>query len=105
MRQTIIKAGICLFALMLIFGIVILENREALLDKKMEISVTAGEQVINAWEQDGIYYIFLPSYAEMEEVYLTPYSAEFIVKESNTFIEQGGNAGTASHRLQDFLHK
>lgn len=89
MRQTIIKAGICLFALMLIFGIVILENREALLDKKMEISVTAGEQVINAWEQDGIYYIFLPSYAEMEEVYLTPYSAEFIVKESNTFIEQG----------------
>lgn len=89
MRQTIIKAGICLFALMFILGIVILENREALLDKKMEISVMAGEQVINAWEQDGIYYIFLPSYAEMEEVYLTPYSAEFIVKENNTFIEQG----------------
>lgn len=54
MRQSIIKAGICLLALCCILGMVIFENKAALWEKQMEISVVAGEQTITAWEQDGV---------------------------------------------------
>ncbi|MBQ6887345.1 MAG: CotH kinase family protein [Lachnospiraceae bacterium] len=91
MRQMIIKAGICILAFMGVVGLVILENEEELLSRQLEISVVAGKEVITAWKQDGEdnYYLFLPSYAEMENLRLTSYSAEFIVKEGNYLMEQG----------------
>lgn len=93
MRQSIIKAGICLLALCCILGMVIFENKAALWEKQMEISVVAGEQTITAWEQDGVYYIFLPSYAEKEQVRLTSYSSEFTVTQNQCPVEQGDSLG------------
>ena len=93
MRQSIIKAGICLLALCCILGMVIFENKAALWEKQMEISVVAGEQTITAWEQDGVYYIFLPSYAGKEQVRLTSYSSEFTVTQNQCPVEQGDSLG------------
>ena len=93
MRQIIIKTGICVLALFCIFGLIVLENKEALWDRQMEISVVAGEEIITAWEQEGIYYLFLPSYAVREQVRLTSYSAEFTVKRDNCLVEQGDSLG------------
>lgn len=89
MRQIIIKAGICVLALLGVFGLVFWENKEALQGNQMEISIVAGEQIISAWEQEGIYYVFLPSYAQKEQIRLTSYSAEFTVKQEQRLVEQG----------------
>lgn len=45
--------------------------------EKVKLYFQIGDEVIQTWEKDGVYYLFLPSFASNEEIALASYSPEF----------------------------
>lgn len=79
MWQKIGRIVILVLCLVGIGGFIYLDNIEELNNREMELSFYVGDEVIRAWEGEDAYYLFLPSYADMNDVCLTSYASSFDV--------------------------
>lgn len=88
MGQKIGRIIIILLCLAGIGGFVYLDNMEEVNNAKMELSFYLGDEVVRAWEGEDAYYLFLPSYADINNIRLTTYSSEFEVMSTGERIGQ-----------------
>ncbi len=88
MGQKIGRIIIILLCLAGIGGFVYLDNMEEVNNAKMELSFYLGDEVVRAWEGEDAYYLFLPSYADINSIRLTTYSSEFEVMSTGERIGQ-----------------
>ena len=70
-------------------GFVYMDSCDELQQTELELSFTLGEEIIHAHKDEEMYYLFLPSFAENEDVVLTSYADEFEVLNLGVVIEQG----------------
>lgn len=89
MRQIVSKLILIMLCVAGLTGFIYIDNQDEMVNSEMELSFYLGEEVLYAWEDQGVYYLFLPSYAECGELELTPYSAEFQIADENIVLENG----------------
>lgn len=63
-------------------------DREDVAEKKT-LFFMIEDEVVQTWEKDGMQYLFLPSFAEDEEVKLAPYSSKFYIINEKKKISNG----------------
>lgn len=97
MGQKIGRIIIILLCLAGIGGFVYLDNMEEVNNAKMELSFYLGDEVVRAWEGEDAYYLFLPSYADINNIRLTTYSSEFEVMSTGERIGQKDNLSGLSY--------
>ena len=79
MKEHIGKIVLLLFS---IIAIVILIGSEYKKEEVAQITgfyFQIGEETVQTWEKEGVHYLFLPAFVQMEDVILTPYSPEFYI--------------------------
>lgn len=96
MWQKIGRIVILLLCLVGIGGFIYLDNIEELNSGEMELSFYVGDEVICAWEGEEAYYLFLPSYADVNDVCLTPYASSFDVLSTGEHIGKKDSLATFS---------
>ncbi len=89
MWQKIGRIVILVLCLVGIGGFIYLDNIEELNNGEMELSFYVGDEVIRAWEGEDAYYLFLPSYADLDEVEMTSYSGDFEVVTTGKKLGEG----------------
>ena len=82
----IILIAICLTG---IVGLLYLDNREEVNSDEMELSFYLEDEVIRAWKGEDAYYLFLPSYADVSELRMTPYASGFEIIPTGESVKKG----------------
>ena len=76
----------------LFIGIVItMEYHREGVAERVDLYFQVKDETIQTWEKDGVFYLFLPSFANEEEVVLTSYSPEFYILAQEKKISHGEN--------------
>jgi len=78
-KEHIGKFFLILFSLCFMFGIVGAEYYRETGGEEPHIIFQVGKEVVQVWEKENIYYLFLPSYASLKDIRLAPYSAKICV--------------------------
>ena len=89
MRQIIGKVIIIVLCVGLVTGFIYVDSHSKTMVSASEISFSLGDEIITAWNDGEMYYLFLPSYAEVSDVILTSYSMEFEVVEEGLLMMNG----------------
>lgn len=89
MRQIIGRILLIILCAIGVAGFVYMDSCDELQQRELEMSFTLGEEIIHAHKDEEMYYLFLPSFAENEDVVLTSYADEFEVLNLGVVIEQG----------------
>lgn len=79
MKEHIGRIAIMIFSISMIAAMIWREYTKGDVAEKVHLYFQVGEETIQTWEKDGVYFLFLPSFAQEEEVILTSYSPEFYV--------------------------
>ena len=82
----IILIAICLTG---IVGLLYLDNREEVNSDEMELSFYLEDEVIRAWKGEDAYYLFLPSYADVSDLRMTPYASGFEIIPTGESVKKG----------------
>ena len=90
MRLSFRKGLLILICIILLGGLVYLDSVSEIENAKIELSFVLDDEIINAWEGEDAYYLFLPSYAETEKIILLSYSTEFEILEPEAMVMRGG---------------
>ena len=90
MRLSFRKGLLILICIILLGGLVYLDSVSEIENAKIELSFVLDDEIINAWEGEDAYYLFLPSYAETEKITLLSYSTEFEILEPAAMVMRGG---------------
>ena len=90
MRLSFGKGLLILICIILLGGLVYLDSVSEIENAKIELSFVLDDEIINAWEGEEAYYLFLPSYAETEKITLLSYSTEFEILEPEAMVMRGG---------------
>lgn len=90
MRLSFRKGLLILICIILLGGLVYLDSVSEIENAKIELSFVLDDEIINAWEGEDAYYLFLPSYAETEKITLLSYSTEFEILEPEAMVMRGG---------------
>ena len=90
MRLSVGKGIVILICIMLLGGLVYIDNIGKVDEKGIELSFVLEDEIINAWQGEGVYYLFLPSYASPDSVELSSYSTEFEITEEEVLVMRGG---------------
>ena len=79
MRLSFRKGLLILICTILLGGLVYLDSVSEIENAKIELSFVLDDEIINAWEGEDAYYLFLPSYAETEKLHfcLIPQSLKY----------------------------
>ena len=88
MWQKIGRIIIALLCLAGIGGFVYLDNIEEVNNAEIELSFYLGDEVIRAWECEDTCYLFLPSYADVDDLRLTSYASGFEVVNTGEKVEK-----------------
>lgn len=91
MRLPIGKTLLILLCAILLGGLVYIDSLSGMEANKIELSFKLEDEIINAWKGESTYYLFLPAYAELEDVKLLSYSTEFEVLQPETIVMHGGS--------------
>lgn len=91
MRQIVGRFFLIIVCIIGIMGFIYMDSHNEIEQQEMELSFYLGEEIINVWEDEGVNYLFLPSFAENKDVVLTPYADEFEVVDKKIVIEQGSS--------------
>lgn len=89
--RNIWKGIILIFSIIGIIVIVFLDNRNNPASKQKTLYFTLDEETISTWEQDNTFYLFLPSYADIDDVKLCSYSDKFTVTGTDRYIKHGSS--------------
>ena len=76
MKEHLGKIVLAVFSLCLIWGLITSEYKCKSKTEETSIYFRVGKEVIQAWKKEGVYYLFLPSYVDKEEISLVSYSAK-----------------------------
>ena len=90
MRLSFRKGLLILICIILLGGLVYLDSVSEIENAKIELSFVLDDEIINEWEGEDAYYLFLPSYAETEKITLLSYSTEFEILEPEAMVMRGG---------------
>lgn len=96
MWQKISRIVILVLCLVGIGGFIYLDNIEELNSGEMELSFYVGDEVIRVWKGEEAYYLFLPSYADVNDVCLTSYASSFDVLSTGERIGKKDSLSTFS---------
>ena len=89
MKEHIYRISLLLFSVCLIAVLIWGEYKREEVADEVQLYFQIGEENIQTWEKDGIYYLFLPSYAAGKEVILNSYSPEFYMINQGKKISRG----------------
>ncbi len=73
------KGVLILLCILFLGGLIYIDSADEIAEVKIELSFSLKEEIIHAWQGEDAYYLFLPSYAQLEEIELLSYSTEFEV--------------------------
>ena len=90
MRLSFGKGLLILICIILLGGLVYLDSVSEIESAKIELSFVLDDEIINAWKGEEAYYLFLPSYAETENITLLSYATEFEILEPAAMVMRGG---------------
>ena len=90
MRLSVGKGIVILICIMLLGGLVYIDNIGKVDEKGIELSFVLDDEIINAWKGEEAYYHFLPSYALPDAVKLSSYSTEFEMADEEILVMRGG---------------
>ncbi len=90
MRLSIAKSLIIIICLIFLGGLVYVDSLNQIETNKIELSFVLEDEIINAWKGEDIYYLFLPSYAKLDEVKLLSYATEFEIEKPQAIVMRGG---------------
>ena len=79
MHSAVSKFWIIVLCIGCLAGFVYFDCRDSIRSDKIELSFQYRDEIIHAWNEEEVYYLFLPSYSSVEEVQMTSYSVEFEV--------------------------
>lgn len=88
MKEHIGRIVLIIFSICLIGAMIREEYIREDVAEEVKLYFKIEDEVIHTWEKDGVYYLFLPSYASEEEVVLTSYSPEFYIINQGKKISQ-----------------
>lgn len=91
MRLSLGKCFIILVCVVLLSGLVYWDSVSEIDTAEIELSFVLENEIINAWAGEDGYYLFLPSYAELEKVKLLSYATEFEILEQEAIVMHGGS--------------
>ena len=91
MRLSLGKCLIILLCVILLGGLVYMDSVSEIDTAEIELSFMLEDEIINAWQGEGVYYLFLPSYAELEKVKLLSYATEFEILDQEAIVMRGGS--------------
>ena len=86
------KIGRIIIIVLCFLGIdafIYLDSIKQINNGEMELSFYVEDEVIRAWEGEDAYYLFLPSYADINEIELTSYAGDFEVVTTGKKVEEG----------------
>lgn len=101
MKHHVLRILLAVFAFVVTGGLVHYEFKRNSEEKAQTVSFQVGEEVIGTWEDEGVHYLFLPSYADMDAVELMPYSPAFEIPSLG--ITVSGNTGLKGLPLKQEL--
>lgn len=84
-----IKIGILVSTLVIVCAGVLFENRSFLWNEEPQLFFKVGKEIVKPWNNGEVYYVFLPSFADKENVRLTAYSEK--IKWSDGEIKKGAS--------------
>lgn len=90
MRLSLGKWLIIFISVILLGGLVYIDSVNEIETAKIELSFGLEDEIINAWQGEDTYYLFLPSYADLEEVKLLSYATEFEILDKEAIVMRGG---------------
>jgi len=79
MKQIVGKCILLILCIILLTGFVYFDSTDEMEMTGNSLSFDLAEEVIHAWNNGEIYYLFLPSYADIKDVTLSFFSDEFQV--------------------------
>ena len=91
MRLSFGKWLVILICIILLGGLVYMDSMGEIETAKVELSFALEDEIINAWQGEGVYYLFLPSYAELDKMKLQPYATEFEIIDKEAVVMRGGS--------------
>ena len=100
MWQRISRIMVIAICLMGIVGLLYLDNREEVNSDEMELSFYLEDEVIRAWKGEDAYYLFLPSYAEVSDLRMTPYARSFEVIGTGEIVKKGDSLHNFSYNTK-----
>ncbi len=100
MRLSFGKCLMILLCVTLLVGLVYVDSIGKIDTAEIELSFVLEDEIINAWQGENVFYLFLPSYAELEDVKLLSYATEFEIANPETFVMRGSSlAGLPMNEL------
>lgn len=93
MRQHIGRIILLVISVVMIVILIHREYTKGGISEDRSIYVQIAEETIQTWEKEGVYYLFLPSFASPEEVTLASYSPEFYVLPEERRVSRGEALG------------
>ena len=79
MKEHIGRIGLLLFSVIAITVLILSEYKKEEVAETNVFYFQIGEETVQTWEKDDVYYLFLPAFVSKEDVILTSYSPEFYV--------------------------
>ena len=79
MKEHIKRIALAILSVCMVLLLIHAEYNRENVTEETNLFFIVGNEVIRTWESDGVQYLFLPSFAEVAEVVLAPYSPEFYV--------------------------
>ena len=91
MKQHIFKLFGGILSVLGVIFLVSTEYQRQNISKENILYFIIEDEYIRTWEKEGVQYLFLPSFAEMSEVKLAPFSSEFYIMGYKQMISSGEN--------------
>lgn len=90
MRLSIGKGIMILICICLLGGLVYVDSIDKVDENSIELSFLLEDEIVNAWKGEEGYYLFLPSYAALNDIKLSSYSTEFEITDKEVLVMRGG---------------
>ena len=79
MKEHIRKIALLIFSVTAIVILIRSEYKNEKVGETISFHFQIGEETVQTWEKDDVYYLFLPAFISQEDVILTSYSPEFYI--------------------------
>ena len=88
MKEHIYRITLLFFSIGMIVCLIWREYTKGEIAKETKLYFQIGEETIQTWEKEGVHYLFLPAFAEEEEVILASYSPEFYLLDQGKTVSE-----------------
>lgn len=89
MRQHIGRLVLMTASIIMIAVLLYTEYTKEGISEERKLYISLGEETIQTWENDGVFYLFLPAGISLQELRLAAYSQEFYIQASGKRMRRG----------------